>query len=330
MTYSSVSVLLGPVPAPPLDAIPLLVGTAFSVTNKDMDTRFWGPSGWKLIHLVATNPVRDEAHGRAVSAWLALLPFVLPCKYCRASLSDYYKALPLTMEILHDPERFGYWAYEIHNRVNGKLRGQGLLTDPDPAWSEVRERYAALYKGLCKTSPLLGWDFLTSVAYTTPGSDYVPTPMPDLPEELSEADKKAMKPAERNRYNLMTREERLPYLEAWWEIFPSILPCEAWQQAWTAAQKKAGRVPLSRGRKAVVQWMWAVERGVCGELRCPTPHASLGDLRQTVGAFESGCGKARRGKTCRANKEARRARVRTLRQSRGSQTQRNHNHVEVL
>ena len=278
-----------------------------------MDTRFWGPSGWKLIHLIATNPVQNEAHGRAVSAWFALLPFILPCKYCRASLTDYYKASPLTLDILHDQERFGYWAYEIHNRVSAKLRGQGLVTAPDPAWPKVRAHYAELYKGLCGTTPLLGWDFLTSVAFTTPGSDYLPVPMPDLPEELTKEDLTKLTPRDRNRYNLMTREERLPLLKTWWELFPSILPCEGWQEAWTAAQKKAGSVPLSRGRKAVVQWMWSLESGVCSALRCPTPHASLVELRRTVGAFESGCGKARRGKTCRAKQ---RTRIRTQRRGR--------------
>lgn len=278
-----------------------------------MDTRFWGPSGWKLTHLVASEPLKDEQHARAVSAWFALLPYILPCKYCRASLTDYYKAQPLTHTILHDPERFGYWAYEIHNRVNGKLRGQGLLTDPDPSWPSVRAHYADLHKGLCDTSPLLGWDFMTSVAGTTPGTDYEPVPMPDTPEELTETEKKALTPQERNRYNLMTRDERLPRLAAWWGLIPSILPCAGWRRAWDAAVERAGAVPLERGRRAVLQWMWAVERGVCGELRCPTPHASYGELRKTMNAFESGCGKARRGKTCRAKKEVRRARVLTQR-----------------
>lgn len=292
-----------------------------------MDTRFWGPSGWKLIHLVATDPVRDEAHARAVSAWFALLPYVLPCKYCRASLTDYYKAQPLTTAILHDQERFGHWAYEIHNRVNAKLRGQGLITEPDPSWPEVRARYSAMYKGLCDSSPLLGWDFLTSVAFTTPEADYVPVPMPDTPEELTDAERAALTPRERNRYNLMTREERLPYLAAWWGLFPSILPCAAWRRAW-AAGTSARPAPLARGRRAVLHWMWAVERRVCGALRCPTPHASLVELRRTMGAFESGCGKARRGKTCRADhkrmKEAQRAQIRLRR------SQKNRNPEGVL
>jgi hypothetical protein len=261
-----------------------------------MDTRFWGPSGWKLIHLVAMDPMRNEDHARAVSAWFALLPYVLPCKYCRASLTDYYKAQPLTTAILHDPEQFGRWAYDIHNRVNAKLRGQGLVTESDPSWVDVRAQYTAMYKGLCDASPLLGWDFLTSVAFTTPEADYKPVPMPDTPEGIVAEE---LTPRDRNRYNLMTREERLPYLAAWWGLFPSILPCAGWRRAWSAAVA-AQRIPVNRGRRAVLQWMWAVERRVCGALRCPTPHASLVELRKTVGAFESGCGKARRGKTCRA------------------------------
>ena len=275
-----------------------------------MDTRFWGPSGWKLIHLVASEPLTDDnEHSRAVSAWFALLPYVLPCKYCRASLADYYKIQPLTSDILHDPERFGYWAYEIHNRVNSKLRGQGLLTTADPSWPEVRKQYQELHKGLCNTTPLLGWDFMTSVAGTTPGKDYKPLPMPDTPDDI---DLKALTPQDRNRYNLMTREERLPWLAAWWKMIPSILPCAGWRRAWTSAIQRSGAVPLVRGRRAVLQWMWNVERNVCGELRCPTPHASLVDLRKTLGAFESGCGKTRQGKTCRV-KKARRARIRTRR-----------------
>ncbi len=172
---------------------------------------------------------------------------------------------------------------------------------------------------------------MTSVAGTTPGTDYKPTPMPDTPDEMSPADLKALTPQERTRYNLMTREERLPLLASWWGLIPSILPCAGWRQAWAAAAKSAGVVPLARGRKAVLQWMWAVERGVCGALRCPTPHASFGELRKTINTFESGCdaqgARARRGKTCRAPRQ--KAKRQAQRQAQ-RQTARRQRRAEVL
>lgn len=275
-----------------------------------MDTRFWGPSGWQLIHLVAADTLSPQRRV-AVLEWFHLLEYILPCKYCRASFHDYLQAQPLTSHTMATPDSFGRWAYEIHNRVNGKLRGQGLLTTPDPSWPEVQRRIMQQHKGLCKGSPLLGWDFMTSVAFSTPGADYVPTPMPDYDGEP------ALDPATRNRYNLMTRAERLPYLARWWALIPSILPCAAWRSAWGAALRRAGQPPLARGRNAVMRWMWRIEEAVCSGLRCPTPHESLRALQAEVGAFESGCGKARAGKTCRTLKVDRRNRVRTQRRRRG-------------
>ena len=277
-----------------------------------MDTRFWGPSGWRLLHLIAADTL-SENRRRAVSEWFALLEYVLPCKYCRASFHDYLKAQPLTDEILADPTTFSRWLYEIHNRVNGKLRGQGLLTEPDPDWPTVRDRYTALRKGLCKGSPLLGWDFMTSVAFSTPAADYVPTPMPDAPEQT--ADWADLDPATRNRYNLLTRQERLPYLRRWWSLIPAILPCEAWRRAWRTHRSPP---PLEAGRAAVMRWMWQVEAAVCQNLRCPTPHPSLRALRDEVGAFESGCGSSRSGNTCRTRKLRRRDAVHSRRQKRGA------------
>jgi hypothetical protein len=275
-----------------------------------MDTRFWGPSGWKLLHLIAAEPMRTERHRKAVSAWFALLPYVLPCKYCRASLSDYFAAQPLTHHILTDPARFSRWIYDIHNRVNEKLREQGLLTAANPTWEEIATRYEKEHAGLCHGSPLLGWDFMTSVAFNTPGDDYVPVPMSDTPT-TPPTDIRG-----RNRYNLLTREERLPRLRAWWALIPAILPCRAWRQAWARAMGSAAAPPLEAGRDAVMRWMWAVEARVCSSLRCPTPHASLDEMCSTVEAFESGCGKAPHGKTCRTRKLSRRDRIRTQRRRR--------------
>jgi hypothetical protein len=281
-----------------------------------MDTRFWGPSGWKLIHLVAQESAHTGCHASAVLEWFQLLEYILPCKYCRASFHDYIRLQPLTLEIIMDTERFNRWAYDIHNRVNDKLRGQGLLTTPNPSWAEIRDQYRTLHDGLCKGTPLLGWDFMTSVAYSTPASDYKPIPMPDTPE-LDAAGLAALSFAERNRYNLLTREERLSCLKRWWGLIPSILPCAVWRTAWAGGMKKAGPPPLRRGRDVMTRWMWRIEEGVCADLRCPTPHRSFPALRHEVSAFESGCGVAKKGKTCRTRRKRQRSRIQSRRQKRG-------------
>ncbi len=277
-----------------------------------MDTRFWGPSGWKLIHLIAHEPIKTACHASAILKWFQLLEFVLPCKYCRASFHDYIRLQPLTLEIVLDADAFGRWAYDIHNRVNGKLRGQGLITQPDPSWATVKSDYERLHKSLCRGTPLLGWDFMTSIAYSTPGATDMPRSMPDTPE-LSPAELQRMSHSEKNRYNLLSRNERLEYLRRWWALTPSILPCEAWRSSWA----KISPPPLRRGRDAMLRWMWRVEEGVCSELKCPTPHSSLPAMKREVSVFESGCGTAKKGKTCRTRKVVQRDRVRTQRRRRG-------------
>jgi hypothetical protein len=285
-----------------------------------MDTRFWGPSGWKLLHLIAAEPFADSKHRVAVTEWIGLLEYVLPCKYCRASFHDYLRLQPLTDKVLSSPALFGRWIYDIHNRVNGKLRGQGLLTDADPSWDEIREHYRELHSGLCVSSPLLGWDFMISVAFTTPAADYVPTPMPDTPDYLETGRNLTTAPedpATRNRYNLLTREERLPYLARWWALLPSVLPCAAWRRAWNQALRQVGQPPLDAGRETVLRWMWRVEADVCHSLRCEKPHGCLLDLKREVVAFESSCGRSKKGKTCRTRRKAQRRQVRTRRARKG-------------
>jgi hypothetical protein len=264
-----------------------------------MDTRFWGPSGWRLLHLIAADrsvPERKEK----VKEWFDLLEYVLPCKYCRASFHDYTQLQPLTLEIMDSADTFGKWLYDIHNRVNGKLRGQGLLSDCNPSWPAIKRKYEALQRGLCDSSPLLGWDFMTSVAFTTPAADYDPVPMPDTPEPAT--DWNSLDLHTRNRYNLLTRAERLEKLSAWWRLIPSILPCGGWRKAWSNGLKESGYPPLIHGRASVMRWMWKLEENVCVNLKCPTPHSSLPAMRAELAAFESNCGKSksRRNKTCRA------------------------------
>ena len=260
-----------------------------------MDTRFWGPSGWCLLHLIAANPKQESP--RAIKEWFELLEYVLPCKYCRASFHDYLKLQPLTMAIVTNRDAFSKWLYDIHNRVNGKLRDQELLTAEDPTWLSVRDKY---YNMPCEGRPFVGWDFLTSIAYSTPAADYKPVPMSDTPTT------RPIGLRAKNRYNLLTRQERLTKLCRWWSLIPTILPCPAWRSAWVNAADPAGKVPLTAGKEAVMRWMWHVEESVCAGLKCPTPHPSLPALKKEVAAFESPCSGARKGKTCRTRKHRQR------------------------
>jgi hypothetical protein len=121
-----------------------------------MDTRFWGPSAWRLLHLIAFSEHRNPD----VFIFLEELPYILPCRFCRSSLTEFYKHRPV------DRDDLGHWMYEIHNDVNNKLRKQGHLRNPNPSFSEVKKQYTEL---LLETSDkhMLGFDFFKSVAFVT-------------------------------------------------------------------------------------------------------------------------------------------------------------------
>ena len=120
-----------------------------------MDTRFFGPSGWQLFHLIAfTSKHPDDV--------LNQMKDVLPCKFCRASTTEFVQKHPLR----GDP---GRWLYDIHNMVNHKLRTQ-CKDDPavvnpgeDPAFEAVKKHYMSL-----KPTAVPGGDFLGSIAANYP------------------------------------------------------------------------------------------------------------------------------------------------------------------
>lgn len=258
-----------------------------------MDTRFWGPSGWRLLHLISFQAPALPAS--ELETFFTHLPYVLPCKYCRASLTDYIHADPI-------PQRkkdHAAWMYRIHNRVSGKLREQKLLTTSDPTWREIHGRYTEWIAAPCTSQQMLGWDFLFSVAYTTPSPHVASLPMPGAPPAAA-----LPTPALLNRWNLLPREKRLPFLQRWWDVLGEVLPFEGWRQAWASAITRHGRAPVRAGRKAVTAWLYRVECHVCQQLRESVPHNSFEGLCSELSAFSSGCGKSKRSKTCRATKGA--------------------------
>jgi len=255
-----------------------------------MDTRFWGPSGWKLLHLIATAPPR-----RKTRRLFQLLPYVLPCKYCRASLTDYYAVDPVPVK------GFAHWLYRIHNRVNGKLRDQHLLKTPNPSFAKVKAEYDQLYKAPCTQGKMIGWDFLYSVVYTTPCKAVPTSPLPDAPPVLET-------PELRNRWNTMDREERIKYMSEWWDILADVLPYESWRSAFRTAPYK--RPSLDEGHKVVTEWLFQVEKHMCATLRTESKNKSFGGLCRKLSTFQSKCGiqKTLKVKTCRSKQTLRKNR----------------------
>lgn len=120
-----------------------------------MDTRMFGPSGWQLFHLIAfTSKHPDDV--------LNQMKDVLPCKFCRASTTEFVEKHPLR----GNP---GKWLYDIHNMVNNKLRTQCkddpavINPGPDPSFDDVKSFYHKL-----RPDAIPGSDFLLAVAANYP------------------------------------------------------------------------------------------------------------------------------------------------------------------
>lgn len=116
-----------------------------------MDTRYWGPSGWQLFHLIAFKSKNPEE-------LLLTIKDILPCKFCRESTAHFMNELPLK----GNP---GKWLYDLHNKVNHKLRTQSyqdptvINPGPDPSFEDVKEKYDKM-----KPKNIPGRDFLFSIA----------------------------------------------------------------------------------------------------------------------------------------------------------------------
>jgi hypothetical protein len=131
-----------------------------------MDTRFWGPPGWKLFHQISykypENPT--DQNKLDYGMFYSNLAYVLPCKYCRNSFTKYIKNLPI-QDYLVSRAKLTEWIYLMHNKVNGKLRRQGFLKTPNPSFEEVNQKYAECADVKCQ---LPGWDFIYSLVFNYP------------------------------------------------------------------------------------------------------------------------------------------------------------------
>ena len=136
-----------------------------------MDTKFWGPSGWRLLHSIVSGYNHNTSSKQKYLHFFENLPYILPCIYCRQSLAQYYQECPIQLSDLDNSTALHYWLYRIHNLVNAKLRDQGLLDVADPTFSEV----VAKFKGSESYTCLQGWDFLYSIAMNYPAQSNIIT-----------------------------------------------------------------------------------------------------------------------------------------------------------
>jgi len=105
-----------------------------------MQTTKWGPHLWVALHTIVHNYNPKIHDPKIYKRYFELTAEVLPCKYCRESFKQYMKELPID-PYLGSQEDLTYWLYLMHNKVNNKLRKQGLLQSKDPSFQQVYNKY---------------------------------------------------------------------------------------------------------------------------------------------------------------------------------------------
>lgn len=122
-----------------------------------MNTLFWGPSAWQLIHSLGLvypkNPSSTEK--KLFFDFFDSLQFVLPCKHCRNSYSDYYKDIDLN--------NLYTWTWKLHNKVNDKLRTQGLKESFNPPLTDSIKFHKNKLRESRKNNNFPGLDFINCV-----------------------------------------------------------------------------------------------------------------------------------------------------------------------
>lgn len=214
------------------------------------DTRWFGPSAWQLFHLIAFRSSNPEE-------LLLMIKDVLPCRFCRESTTQFTNELPLK----GDP---GRWLYDLHNKVNHKLRTQAkedptvIDPGPDPSFEEIKKKYETL-----RLTNVPGRDFLFSIA-----ANY-----PDQPESQDMA---------LQRRFLKVLSEKYPF-DSLRKVF---------------LEYHTKNEPTLQNRKTYMKWMYGLLFLLSKKVGVQIP--SYKGYVQHVMYYKSGCAKkSYKGKTCR-------------------------------
>lgn len=258
-----------------------------------MDTRFWGPSGWRFLHQI-TFAYEPSTQKPSVRSLFQNLPFVLPCKFCRAHLTQHMKKESLE-SALESREALTKWLYEIHNLVNAKLRIQGIPTQSNPTFSAVRSFYQENLSYGCTQTFFPGWEFLFSIAETHPFSkeSKASGPLPNSPSRSP-----GMTDEELNEYNLLTPRERFEHYQAFWTALSASLPFEEWRHLWSRLETKHHIKDALEQRSTLIRALWKLRCDMEREFELQNT-TKFGDLCSVLTYHRSNCGTAKKSVTCR-------------------------------
>ena len=213
-----------------------------------IDTLYWGPSGWQLFHLIAFR----SPHPKKV---LSELNKILPCRFCRESSTEFMKELPLKGDV-------GKWLYDLHNKVNNKLRTQCkddpkvIDPGPDPSFEDIKEKYMNM-----KLTDVPGRDFLFSISA-------------NYPTEPTAEDIKTQKEF------LENLKDTYPFLQKDFESYVN------------------EHQPSLESKKTYMKWMYGLIQTLAKKVPVEIP--SYKGYVQRVMYYTSGCDrKTYKGKTCR-------------------------------
>ena len=260
-----------------------------------MDTKFWGPSGWKLLHLITFT--YEPRNKKEVAKFFELLPYILPCKFCRASLTEYMDADPIDTKTRLTLSK---WLWRIHNKVNDKLRGQGLLHDVNPSFNTVAKIYEERVHQGCMRAEFEGWDFLFSIAENHPYSRFSKS----VPMEGCPARESVLCEKDKNRWNMMSADERFNKYIEFWKCVGLVLPFQEWRDAWKSCSFNEGALEK---RVTLIRELWRIR--CCMEKNLELVNREeFQSLCKRLVNHRSGCGKKKRAKTCRKTRKVRSSR----------------------
>lgn len=221
-----------------------------------IDTRYFGPSAWQLFHLIAFfSPNPQDT--------LLDIKDMLPCKFCRASTTEYTAMMPISS--CDDP---GRWLYDLHNKVNHKLRTQAktdpmvINPGPDPTFEEVKAHYEKM-----KSTAVPGRDFLMSVAVNY--GDTTPV----------ECDVQAIH-------------------KTFWIRMTQVYPFEELRVVVAKYVESNPIEPALKNRKTYSKWVYGLLKKLSARIKVAIP--TYAGYIQHVMYYKSGCQKKTyKGKTCR-------------------------------